>query len=102
MDQPAVRTQIMLSTMGSTQEEGAETSKSTIALPAAARRIGAGLLMTIAARINPQTSTHAMNKLRRISVSNFMSVSPFEGRNHKVPAVTGAIPVPALLARATN
>jgi hypothetical protein len=69
------RTQIMSSTIGSTQLEGAETSKEAIDAESA-KRIDADLLVTMAARIRPQTSMHATNRPRRISVSNFMSISP--------------------------
>jgi hypothetical protein len=69
------RTQIMSSTIGSTQLEGAEANNEAIDA-VAANRLGSGLLVTMAARIRPHTSMHATNKPRRIIVSNFMSVSP--------------------------
>ena len=77
------------------QEEGAEVSKAAIEL-VKARCIGAGLLVTMAARINPHTSMHATNKPRRIIVSNFMSVSPFREKGLKALALESAIPVPTV------
>jgi hypothetical protein len=91
------RTQIMSSTIGSTQLEGAEVSREAIVV-VSAKRIEAGLLVTMAARINPQTSMHATNRPRRITVSNFMSVSDYQV---KVLALQSAIPVPRLFAKST-
>jgi hypothetical protein len=89
------RTQIMSSTIGSTQLDGAETSREAIDAESA-KRIDADLLVTMAARIRPQTSMHATNNPRRITVSNFMSVTP--AYPMKVLALSSAIPVPGLLA----